>query len=131
MLWLEAAIELRDDSPTEIVRHLKENGISLARQNFYEWKQNPEFAQWWEEQWVHILRGIQKETVKQAVKIGMDQAKAGRIDFLDRILELVHLKTPEPVPGSVPAAMTQVNIMADAFFKSAKERGVDVEQQST
>lgn len=102
-------------------------GKQLRRENFYQWKQNPAFAQWWNEQWALILDGIRRE----AIKIGMRQAKQGRIDFFDRVLEIIHLKSPDPIPGATPPPIQQVNIMADAFFKSAKERGVDVEQQST
>ena len=70
--WLDTAIELSIDSPTELS---KETG--LVKQNWYNWLKEPGFEDWYYE----AYKNKRKRWLPALDAIGMKHAKAGKYDF--------------------------------------------------
>ena len=70
--WLDTAIELRSDSPTEISQQ-----SSLTKQAWYKWLKQPGFEDWYYENY----KNKRKRWLPTLDKIGLEQAKKGKYDF--------------------------------------------------
>ena len=47
VVWIDTAIEIVSDSPTEIEAKCKENNTPITRQAFYTWRKLPGFEEWY------------------------------------------------------------------------------------
>ena len=70
--WLDTAINLASDSPTEIS---SESGLSKT--NWYEWLKLPDFEDWYYESY----KNKRKRWLPSLDAMGMKHAKAGKYDF--------------------------------------------------
>lgn len=52
LLWADAAIQIADDSPTEVVKACAELfGLEIDRTTWYKWQKMNGFKQWWITRW--------------------------------------------------------------------------------
>ena len=70
--WLDTAVELQSDSPTEISREAR-----LQKSNWYQWLKEPGFEDWYYENY----KNKRKRWLPTLDKIGLEQAKKGKYDF--------------------------------------------------
>jgi hypothetical protein len=77
IIWLDVAIELQSDSPTDIETACKEAGTPVSRRSWYEWRKEPGFQEWFDEQWT-LKRKYWKHSLDA---IGMKYAKRGDYNF--------------------------------------------------
>lgn len=75
--WLDMAIQIRSDSPSEIESACKEAGNSISRQSWYDWKEDQKFVNWFYSQW----KEKRKEWLVELDAIGMKMAKRGDYNF--------------------------------------------------
>lgn len=74
--WLELAIQLKTDSPSEIEAACKEVGITTTRISWYDWKKISGFTKWFYEEW----RERRREWLGELDAIGMRFAKKGSLE---------------------------------------------------
>lgn len=106
--WLDTAVELKSDSPTEIST---ESGLSKS--NWYDWIKKPEFENWYYENY----KNKRKRWLPTLDKIGLEQAQKGKYDFW---------KDMRKSAGEVEeekGANVQVNIV-NAIQKQKEEYGI-------
>lgn len=71
-LWLDTAVKLISDSPTEIANESK-----IARQTWYDWLEVEGFEDWYYENY----KNKRKRWIPSLDMIGMEHAKKGKYDF--------------------------------------------------
>lgn len=74
--WLDIAIQIRSDSPSDVEQACKDLGIKTTRQSWYDWKKIEGFTQWFYEQW----RERRKEWLGELDAIGMKFARKGSLE---------------------------------------------------
>jgi len=126
--WISAGFRLGTQRASAIALELTKTGSKETTDTtmWYRWKQDPGFRSWWAEQWTHFYE-MEKHMLIDA---GMKQATKDHTWWRD-MMEYFGLLQPRDINPAVPPTAspnTQINIMAEAFMKGAKERGVDVEQ---
>lgn len=77
LIWLDVAIQIRSDSPSEIVEACRQMGTSITRQAWYDWKKDPKFLTWFYTQW----RQRRSEWIGELDAIGMKMSKKGDYNF--------------------------------------------------
>lgn len=111
--WTMTALEMRSSSPTEIA-----DKMGMDRSTFYLWLDDPAFKAWWNATWDKYYEQVKHRIIEAGVK----NAEKDHTWWRD-MMEFLGLIQPI---NSAPPVQNQVNIMANAFSDSAKQRGVDV-----
>lgn len=139
--WLKKGFELNTTAPNEIGKALDSRVA-----NFYEWHMKPGFTEWWDKQWMQFFL----EHRFRLMEIAFKQAEKSE-PFLIRLMrffgftlpvdvtqELViqrdiqiaqNIPPPQNVPPVTPS-ITNINIIAAAVEKAAKERGITLDDNS-
>lgn len=111
--WAMKALEMRTSSPTEIA-----DALGMDRGTYYRWLDDPSFRAWWNDLWEKYY----EHAKHRLLDIGMRKSETDHAWWRD-MMETFGLRKPE---NQVPQNVNQINLIADAFSKHAKERGVDV-----
>lgn len=133
--WLDKAIELQEYIPTRIAKELK-----CESDNWYIWIKNPDFLKWWDQEWTNWRMAHRYKLMEIAFKKAEESEP-----ILIRLMRLFGFVLPpdpekelpyqnsQTIPQNTPPitpTIGSINIIAANIEKSAKERGISLDDSS-
>lgn len=109
--WLLTGFEVRSSSPTVIAKKFKGR-----RSTWYDWQKIPDFIRWWNEEWEKFYTSQSF----RLIEIGLKKAETDHEWWRD-MMDYFKLREQKQ---ELTQNVNQINIMASAFEKGSKERGL-------
>lgn len=113
--WFTKAVEVHTMSVSKIA-----DALGLHRNTFYYWLETPGFKEWWE----GMVASYFHTVYLQLIGIGLRMSEKDHRYWHD-LLEHVSARVDFP---QQPKTQSQIEIITAAFFKSSKERGIDLSE---
>jgi len=111
--WFTKAVDMRFISVSKIA-----DSLGLHRNTFYYWLKIPGFREWW----LGMVASYFHTVYLQLIGIGLRKSEEDYRYWHD-LMEHVSSRVDFP---DAPKQQSYVEIMAAAFFKGSRERGIDL-----